>query len=96
MPYFLLLYDVVDNYPQARVPHRSAHLDLARNAHGRGEIVMAGAYGEPPGGAAIVFRAEDRAVVEEFARNDPYVCNGVVTRWRVLPWHVVVGGVEEV
>lgn len=96
MPYFLLLYDVVDDYPHAREPHRAEHLDLARTAHGKGEIVMAGAFGDPPTGAALVFRADDRGVVEEFAQRDPYVRSGVVTRWRVLPWHVVVGGVERV
>lgn len=96
MPYFLLLYDVVDDYPRAREPHRAQHLDLARTAHGKGEILMAGAFGDPPSGAAIVFRADDRAVVEEFVRQDPYVRSGVVTRWNVQPWHVVVGGVDEI
>jgi len=35
--------------------------------------------------------ASDRSVVEAFARNDPYVTNGLVTRWEVRPWAVVVG-----
>jgi uncharacterized protein len=26
-----------------------------------------------------------------FARADPYVKNGLVTRWRVRPWTTVVG-----
>ena len=30
--------------------------------------------------------------VEEFARNDPYVANGLVTRWEVRHWAVVIGG----
>ncbi len=30
-------------------------------------------------------------MVEEFARNDPYVLNGLVTRWEVRPWAVVIG-----
>jgi len=31
-------------------------------------------------------------VVDGFARADPYVTEGLVTRWRVVPWNVVVGG----
>jgi uncharacterized protein len=32
------------------------------------------------------------AVVEAFVRRDPCVANGVVTRWRIRPWTVVIGG----
>jgi hypothetical protein len=31
-------------------------------------------------------------VVEAFVRRDPYVAAGVVTRWRIRPWTVVIGG----
>jgi uncharacterized protein YciI len=31
-------------------------------------------------------------VAEDFARADPYVRNGLVTRWRVREWSVVIGG----
>ena len=34
----------------------------------------------------------DQRLAEEFARQDPYVINGVVTTWSVRPWMVVVGG----
>jgi hypothetical protein len=30
-------------------------------------------------------------VVEDFVRRDPYVTNGIVTRWRIRPWTVVIG-----
>jgi uncharacterized protein YciI len=30
-------------------------------------------------------------VVEEFVRNDPYVIHGLVTRWEVRAWAVVIG-----
>ena len=56
----------------------------------RGELVMAGALGEPPG-ALIVFRAADKSVAEAFATSDPYVTGGLVTKWTVRPWVVVVG-----
>ena len=57
----------------------------------RGEIVMAGAFADPPDKALLVFRAEDRSVPESFARTDPYVINGLVKRWEVRAWTVVIG-----
>lgn len=92
MPYFALFYDVVDDYVARRGQFRDEHLGLASAALARGEIVLAGALADPVDRALIVFRAPDRSVVEEFARRDPYVRHGLVTRWEVRPWTVVVGG----
>ncbi len=91
MPYYLLMYEVAEDYLESRAPHREKHLAMAKSSHAHGEIVLAGAYGDPPVGAVLVFRADDAAAVEQFAREDPYVRNGVVTTWRVQPWHVVIG-----
>ena len=91
MSYFALMYDVVDGFAEKRLPHRPAHLAKINEAHGRGELVMAGALGTPPEGALIVFKADSPDVVERFARSDPYVTEGLVTRWRVVPWNVVAG-----
>jgi uncharacterized protein YciI len=91
--YYLLFYDVVDGFAARRVPFRDAHLERARAAHERGELVMAGAHGDPVDGAVLLFATADRAVAERFAADDPYVQEGLVTAWRVRPWHVVIGGV---
>jgi len=91
MKYFALFYDVVENFAERRMPFRPPHLDLVRQAHDRGEIVMAGGLGDPPVGALLVFRTADGSIAENFARNDPYVREGLVTDWRVQPWNVVVG-----
>jgi len=93
MGYFVLRYDeVVDNYVTRRAPYRDEHLRLLRDAHTRGEVVMAGAVGATPDGAIIIFRAETPEVAEAFVRSDPYVTNGLIVTWRVQPWNVVVGG----
>jgi len=92
MRYFALQYDVVDGFRERRMPFREAHLRMIRAAHERGELVMAGALGDPPDGALLVFRGEGAAFVEDFARADPYVREGLVTEWRVRPWTVVMGG----
>ena len=91
MGYFLLFYDVVDDYLERRAPLRDEHLGLARAARDRRELVLAGALADPIDGAVLVFRGENPSVAERFAAEDPYVKNGVVTRWRVRPWTVVIG-----
>jgi hypothetical protein len=91
MPYFALTYETVDNFVERRTPYRPAHIGLVRDAHARGELVMAGALGDPPTAALLIFRAPDRSVVERFATADPYVIEGLVRRWEVRPWTVVVG-----
>src|SRR2546426_12514379 len=92
MKYFALTYDVVENFAQRRMPFRGSHLKMVQDAHERGEIVMAGALGDPSQKALIVFRATDVVVAERFAENDPYVTNGLVKSWSVHPWNVVIGG----
>ena len=91
MTHFALMYDVVDGFIDKRTPFRPAHLALVRDAHARGELLLAGALGDPPDGALLVFRADSVGVVERFVEVDPYVTNGLVKRWSVRPWSVVVG-----
>ncbi len=89
--HYLLEYDTAPDYMERRGAFRSRHLDLARAAEARGELVLGGAVGDPVEGALLLFRGEGPEVAEAFARADPYVRNGLVTRWQVRPWHTVVG-----
>ncbi|MDP1568531.1 MAG: YciI-like protein [Vicinamibacterales bacterium] len=90
MPYFALIYDVVDGFVDKRTPFRPAHLSGVREAQARGELIMAGALADPAG-ALLVFRGADKSVAEDFAKADPYVHEGLVKSWAVRPWTVVVG-----
>ena len=85
----LLFYEYVPDIIELRKPHREAHLAHARSWKDDGRIVMAGALGDPPHGAAFVFRGVDAAEVEDFIDADPYVAAGLVRSWRVEPWNVV-------
>ena len=91
MKYYVMFYYLVDDYIARRAPFREEHLKLAREAHQRGELILAGALSDPADRALLVFRVADRSIVEEFAKKDPYVTNGLVTRWEVRPWAVVIG-----
>lgn len=89
--HYLLMYEVVEDYVARRAQFRPLHLEMVRQAFERGEIVMAGALADPPDGAVLVFRGDSPEAAEKFAKSDPYVINGLVTRWRVRKWTTVIG-----
>jgi uncharacterized protein YciI len=91
MGYYMLEYALIDDYVARRAGFREAHLALAREAHRRGDLILAGALAEPPDRAVLVWRTDDRSVVERFIDGDPYVRNGLVTSWTIRPWTVVIG-----
>ena len=94
--HFLLFYRVVEDYAQRRGALRPAHLEHARRAVERGELVLGGALDNPVDGAVLLFRGSSPAVAEAFARSDPYVTSGLVTGWNVREWATVVGEDAEV
>jgi uncharacterized protein YciI len=94
MNYYALFYHVVDAYIARRAQFREAHLQLARESHRRGELLLAGAFADPADSALLVFRVTDASIIEAFVRQDPYVVNGLVQRWEIRPWTVVVSNEE--
>jgi uncharacterized protein len=86
----LLFYDYVDDLRERRGPHREAHLEALRHERDVGAVLLAGAFGDPVRGAAIVFADVDAAYVERFVSSDPYVRAGLVKAWRVEPYAVAV------
>ena len=42
-------------------------------------------------GAVLLFKGDSPAIAETFARNDPYVVNGLVEKWHVREWATVAG-----
>ena len=91
MKHLLLMYDVAADYVDRRAALRDAHLEKAWASHQRGELELGGALADPLDGAVLLFRGETAEVAERFAREDPYVVHGLVTRWRVREWTTVAG-----
>jgi uncharacterized protein len=91
--HLLLEYALVPDYLERRAALREEHLALARAAHQRGELLLAGALPDPFDRALLVWTAP-REVVEAFAHADPYVRHGLVSAWTVREWNVVVGGAD--
>lgn len=89
--HYLLFYDVVPDYVTRRVPFRAAHLEYARKAVEREELVLGGALANPVDGAILLFSGTSPAVAESFAEGDPYVRNGLIRHWWVREWTTVVG-----
>jgi hypothetical protein len=87
----ILFYDLVDDYLERRPAFRAEHLELAWQAHARGELVLAGALTDPADGAVLLFRGESPDAAVAFAKADPYVKSGLVKAWRVRKWNTVVG-----
>lgn len=89
--HYILFYDVQPDYVEKRGQFRDLHLNHARAAYDRGELLLGGAFADPVDGAMLVFRGDSPAAAEAFAQSDPYVTNGLVTQWRVRKWNTVIG-----
>jgi uncharacterized protein len=84
-----LTYEYVPDILERRGEHRGAHLARLEEWKERGELVIAGAVGDPPHGAFFGFAADPERV-EEYVAGDPYVVAGLVVAHRIEPWTVVV------
>ncbi|HEX6718072.1 MAG TPA: YciI-like protein [Pyrinomonadaceae bacterium] len=89
--HFVLFYDIVGNFAEKRTPYRAEHLANVRTSHAAGKLILAGALTDPVDGAMLVFRGPTAQAAEEFAKTDPYVTSGLVTKWRVREWTTVIG-----
>ena len=86
-PQFVLQYDYCENVLQKREPHRAGHLALATQFAREGSLVMGGAFESPKDGAMIVFN--EKAAAYRFAKADPYVKEGIVTKHRIREYSSV-------
>lgn len=88
--YYALFYTTTDDYLERRTPHRSAHFDYLQPYLDRGILLMGGAFEHAQDGALLIFKTEDQSEIERFATRDPYVLNGVVTKWEIKKWNVAI------
>ena len=81
----LMFYELASDGLAKVAEHYAGHVARLTEFHGRGVLLMAGPYGNPPVGALAVFTT--REATEEFARGDPFVVNGVVGKCTYEPWN---------
>ncbi|MEQ8936298.1 MAG: YciI-like protein [Amphiplicatus sp.] len=89
--HYILFYEAGADYVERRAAFRDAHLSLAREAHARGDLVLAGALADPVDGSVLIFKGETDAPARAFAQADPYIKNGLIKNWRVREWTTSVG-----
>jgi uncharacterized protein YciI len=87
----ILQYDYVCDALEKRKPHRQAHLAFIAKQVQNGNVVLGGAVDNPPTGGLIIFRNLSSNDIEQLAQQDPYVTNGIVTKYTVKPYMAVVG-----
>jgi uncharacterized protein YciI len=86
---YVLLYDSADNVAQKAPAHMPAHRARYEDFHAQGVLLMLGIFSNPQEqGSMAIFTTREAA--EEFARNDPFVLNGVVRSWQVREWHEIL------
>jgi uncharacterized protein YciI len=85
----LLLYAYPGDIAERRGPHREEHLRRIRVERDAGRILMAGAYGDPISGGAIVWKGATPDEIEAFVQGDPYLEAGLIVSYRIEPWNLV-------
>ena len=86
----LLFYEYVDDILEKRNQYRAEHFALALEAVDKGIIEQAGAYQNPTDGATFLFNNCQSSDIEAFVQSDPYYKNGLVTKYSIKEWTVVV------
>jgi uncharacterized protein YciI len=77
-------YDMAEGALPNVMTHFPAHRVRLDEFHNRGVLIAAGPLGNPPEGAMAIFTTREAA--EEFIKGDPFVTNGLVSKWRLVEW----------
>jgi uncharacterized protein YciI len=89
---YLLKYEYIPEVLEKRGPYREGHLNLAKKMIAEDKCLSGGPSGEPgaevPSGALFVFT--DLESAQSYADNDPYVANGIVTKYSIEEWNVLL------
>jgi len=82
---YVLFYESGDDVLEKAPLHFAAHSARGAEFHERGSLVAYGPFGDPQTeGSMAVFTSREEA--EAFAREDPFVLNGVVRGWEMREW----------
>ena len=86
---YTLHYRYVANILEKRLPF-SLHIEHINKA----PVLLGGAY-NPPLGAMIIFKGWSREQIDNFAKNDPYVLNKLVTDFTINEYTCVSGSLKD-
>ena len=82
---YVLRYESPDDLDAASLrAHFPAHQARWAEFREQGTLLLIGPYADRSGALAVFTSAE---AAEEFATDDPFVLNGLVSRWTVTAWN---------
>ena len=85
---YVVFYESAEDVATKAPQHFPAHRARLDEFHERGVLRMVGTFADPQrDGSMAIFTTEEAA--KEFVDGDPFVLNGVVRNWRLLPWNEI-------
>ena len=85
---FVLFYESADDVAAKAPTHFATHRARGDEFHRRGDLLLLGAFANPQvEGSMAVFKSREAA--EAFAKDDPFVLNGVVRAWHIREWNEI-------
>jgi uncharacterized protein YciI len=81
----VMFYEMATDGLSKVMAHLEGHRARLNEFHAKGVLLMAGPFANPAEGALGIFT--DKGAAEEFIKGDPFVKNGVVSRWRLAEWN---------
>jgi len=88
--FYILFYHTIDDYVQKRQAYRKDHLDLLNVELEKKHVVLGGALEDPADQAIIIWQVDDKQIIEDFVARDPYVKNGLISKYEIRSWNVVI------
>jgi uncharacterized protein YciI len=85
MAKYVLFYESASDVLSKAPLHFAAHAARWAEFHANGLLLMVGPFRNPQEGAMGIFTTREAA--EDFANGDPFVLNGVVSKWFVREWN---------
>ena len=85
---YVMIYETEPDGLAKAPAHFAGHRKRLDEFHARGLLLMAGPLVAPTDRALGVFTTREAA--EEFIREDPFVLNGVVSKWSIREWNEVL------
>ncbi len=82
---YVLVYESGEDLLAKAPLHFALHRARWQEFKAAGSLLMIGPFADPMEGAMGIFTTREAA--EAFAKDDPFVTNGVVKRWYVREWN---------
>jgi uncharacterized protein len=87
---FVMFYEPAPSFLSKARLHFPAHRARLEEFHRRGVLLGAGPLENPRDGSSMGLFTK-REAAEEFVKDDPFIVNGVVARWRIREWADLFG-----